>query len=316
MTLTTVQLIHGITIHMINEIAIADLDCVYLSYDEPQKEKFWVDIKNSIPWAVRVDGVKGSDAAHKAAAAASTTDRFILIDGDNLPDYSFFGLTLRLTNLTENYVFRWKAKNVVNGLIYGNGGISCWTKDYVNNMRTHEVSDGRNETLVEFCFDPKYIPMYNCYSTTYPNGSPMQAWRAGFREGVKMCLDKGRKLDIEEFKKMLTWRNIEYLNIWHSIGADVDNGWWTTYGARYGTYKLMLDPTWDYTEVQSFDRLNEIFKYCMGLSPDQRREHFNSISAELRDKLELPVIDMNAQQSDFWKKYYTQLHRNKGIMDV
>lgn len=310
------QLIHGITIDMINEIDIADLDCVYLSYDEPQKEKFWVDIKNSVPWAVRVDGVKGSDAAHKAAAAASTTDRFILIDGDNLPDYSFFGQTLRLTNITQDYVFRWKAKNVINGLIYGNGGVSCWTKDYINNMRTHEATDGRNETLVEFCFDPKYIPMYNCYSTTYPNGSPLQAWRAGFREGVKMCLDRGRKTDIDEFKAMATWKNIEYLNIWHSIGADVDNGWWTIYGARYGTYKLMLEPSWDYTEVQSFDRLNGIFNYCFNLSPDARRDHFNSISAELRNKLNLPAIDMNPAQSEFWKKYYTQLHKNRGIMDA
>jgi hypothetical protein len=301
---------------MIKEIDIADLDCVYLSYDEPQKEKFWVDIKNSIPWAVRIDGVKGSDAAHKAAAAASTTDRFILIDGDNLPDYSFFGQRLLLTETTQDCVFRWRAKNVINGLNYGNGGISCWTKDYINNMRTHEATDGRDETLVEFCFDPKYIPMHNCYSTTYPNGSALQAWRAGFREGVKMCLDRGRKIGIDEFKAMATWKNIEYLNIWHSIGADVDNGWWTIYGARYGTYKLMLEPAWDYTEVQSFDRLVEIFNYCFGLSPEARKDHFNSISAALRDKLDLPAINMNAVQSEFWKQYYTQLHKNRGIMDA
>ncbi len=43
-------------------VEIADLDCIYLSYDEPQKEEFWVKIKNMIPWARRVDKVKGSDA--------------------------------------------------------------------------------------------------------------------------------------------------------------------------------------------------------------------------------------------------------------
>jgi hypothetical protein len=51
-------------------------------------------IKNMVPWATRVDGIKGSDAAHKAAAAASTTERFILIDGDNIPDAAFFNQTL------------------------------------------------------------------------------------------------------------------------------------------------------------------------------------------------------------------------------
>ena len=48
------------------KIDVADLDVVYLSYDEPQKEEFWVKIQNMIPWAVRVDGVKGSDAAQSS----------------------------------------------------------------------------------------------------------------------------------------------------------------------------------------------------------------------------------------------------------
>ena len=77
-------------------IDTADLDCIYLSYDEPEKEEFWVKIKNMVPWARRVDGVKGSDAAHKAAADASTTDRFVLIDGDNIPDDKFFNQTLEV----------------------------------------------------------------------------------------------------------------------------------------------------------------------------------------------------------------------------
>jgi hypothetical protein len=70
-------------------IDIADLDCIYLTYDEPQREEFWVKLRNMVPWVRRVDGVKGSDAAHKAAANASNTERFILIDGDNIPMKSF-----------------------------------------------------------------------------------------------------------------------------------------------------------------------------------------------------------------------------------
>ena len=66
------------------KIDIEDLDCIYLTYDEPQKEEFWVKLRNMIPWAVRVDGVKGSDAAHKAAAEISTTERFILIESSFL----------------------------------------------------------------------------------------------------------------------------------------------------------------------------------------------------------------------------------------
>ena len=77
-------------------VDVADLSVVYLSYNEPQREEFWAIIQNHVPWAVRVDGVHGSDSAHKAAAAASETERFILIDGDNMPDWEFFNLTLEL----------------------------------------------------------------------------------------------------------------------------------------------------------------------------------------------------------------------------
>jgi hypothetical protein len=76
----------------------------------------------------------------------------------------------------------------INGLMYGNGGLSCWTKEFVYAMRTHENTDGSEANDVEFCFYPNYWAMHDCYSTTYPNATPFQAWRAGFREGVKMCL--------------------------------------------------------------------------------------------------------------------------------
>jgi hypothetical protein len=60
------------------------------------KKKLGLKYKIWCPWAKRVDGIKGSDAAHKAAADASSTDRFVLIDGDNIPDAEFFNLQLKL----------------------------------------------------------------------------------------------------------------------------------------------------------------------------------------------------------------------------
>jgi hypothetical protein len=102
-----------------------------------------------VPWAQRVDGVKGSDAAHKAAGTISTTERFVLIDGDNIPDPNFFNQTLTFpTEEWEHAVFRWRAKNHINGLMYGNGGLSSWTREFVANMQTHEATDGGTETLV------------------------------------------------------------------------------------------------------------------------------------------------------------------------
>ena len=222
-------------------VDIADLDCVYLSYDEPRKEETWIKIQNMIPWAQRVDGVKGSDAAHKAAADASTTDRFVLIDGDNIPDTEFFNLQLTLDDANKDCVFRWKARNHINGLMYGNGGLSCWTKEFVYAMKTHENTDGSEANDVEFCFYPNYWAMYDCYSTTYPNATPFQAWRAGFREGVKMCLNRGKRPTLQEFENKVVSRNYDHLCIWQTVGADVDNGFWSIYGARLGTWMTMLN---------------------------------------------------------------------------
>jgi hypothetical protein len=292
------------------KIDIADLDCIYLSYDEPNKEETWVKIKNMVPWAVRVDGVKGSDAAHKAAAAASDTERFILIDGDNIPDANFFNLTLELDETNHTNVFRWRAKNHINGLMYGNGGLSCWTKEFINNMRTHENTDGSIANDVEFCFYPNYTAMHDCYSTTYPNGSAFHAWRAGFREGVKMCLNQGAKPTLSEFKDRVHSRNLDHLTIWHNVGRDVDYGIWTIAGARMATYMTMLT-NWNYKEVQDFDKLKELFSTIEGHEPEMVA---GRVAEDLVTQLDLPINMMQAPESKFFKHHYRSNWHNRGVM--
>jgi hypothetical protein len=53
---------------MADRVRVSDLDFVYISFREPNKEQNWADLKNKVPWAKRVDGVVGFDSAHKAAA--------------------------------------------------------------------------------------------------------------------------------------------------------------------------------------------------------------------------------------------------------
>lgn len=295
-------------------VDIADLDCIYLSYDEPQKEEFWLKIKNMVPWAVRVDGVKGSDAAHKAAAEASTTDRFILIDGDNIPDEKFFNLQLDFTGKPEVYhraQYRWKATNVINGLRYGNGGISSWTKEYVMNMKTHENSEGDDKHTVDFCLDGNdnvYWAMYDCYSTTYPNYTSFQAWRAGFREGVKMSLNRGVRPTVEEFKETVASRNLNNLTIWHNVGCDVENGIWAIYGARLGTYMTMLTD-WDPQNVQWFDNYPVLWEEYKDRDPYVSSEFFGEA---LATKLGLPICTLSAEQSKFFKRHYLTDKHNRG----
>lgn len=292
-------------------IDVADLDVIFLTFDEPQQEEFWIKIKNMVPWARRVSNIRGSDAAHKAAAMASDTERFILVDGDNIPSPAFFNQTLHFpTPEYEKAVFRWRARNHVNGLMYGNGGLSSWTREYVLNMRTHENTDGRDETVVEFCFDPLYWPMHDCYSTTYPNQSPFHAWRAGFREGVKMCLNRGTKPTVAEFKQRVHQRNLDHLTIWHNVGADVEYGDWAMAGARQGTYMTMLT-NWDHTQVQNFDALAQLWETVRESEP---RLLANRVAEELGTTLDLPMAMLEAEQSEFFKHHYRSNFANRGIM--
>jgi len=290
-------------------IDISELDCVFLSYHEPNADANFAYLRSFVPWAKRVDGIEGSDAAHKAAAAASDTDRFILIDADNQPNPEFFNQQLRLDDRNRDCVFRWRAKNAINGLCYGNGGISSWTKDFVNNMRTHEATTGGDDTAVEFCFDNRYWAMHDVWSTTFPNSSPQQAWQAGFREGVKLCLDRGRRPSPEEFETATWHGNRANLVIWATVGADVEFGKWAIMGARQGAYMTMFEDDWDYHEVRDFKKLDILWNFTMdkGL---QQSEQFANI---LRKRLNLDILSMSPEQSAWFKRNQRQYH-NVDIM--
>lgn len=240
---------------------INELDVIFISYDEDNCEEHWADLENKVPWAKRVHGVKGSDAAHKAAANLSETDRFISVDADNIVDPSFFDMELDFDHpKLHGKAISWAAKNHINGLEYGNGGLKCWPKQYVLDMRTHENADpGDERNKVDFCWEDSYVQMTNQYSVTHPNGSPRQAFRAGFREGVKMSLSQGGKVDPNNFKKSIWWGNYKRLITWASVGADIENGLWAIYGTRLGCYKTNMTD-WDYVNVRDFGYLNNLFE--------------------------------------------------------
>ena len=208
------------------KVKIAELDIIYLSYDEPNAEKNYADLLTKVPWAKRVHGVDGSDAAHKACAELSETDRFVTVDGDNTIRQDFINQVLDFDEHTDlaNSVISWCGKNSINGLMYGNGGLKCWPKEYVLNMRTHENADANNlAAQVDFCWDIQYIQQNSCYSDVHNNETPQQAWRAGFREGVKLALDRGNKVSKEDFLLGHT-KNLNMLYIWMMVGSDITNG--------------------------------------------------------------------------------------------
>lgn len=304
-----------------SDISINNFDIIFISYDEDNAEENWADLVKKCPWAKRVHGVYGSDAAHKAAADLSKTDRFITVDADSIVNPDFFNVTLdeKLAN-DMGKVISWSSRNIVNGLVYGNGSLKCWTKDYVMNMKTHEESDSpRNR--VEFCFEEGYTQRNAVYSTTYPNGSPRQAFRSGFREGVKMCLNQGLKIPIKDLKEKIYWKNLIRLLVWCSIGIDVPNGIWCIYGSRVGCHMVNLTD-WDYVNVRDFEYINSLWEdqisntfesftsstmctrtgYCW--DDEKLKADNNTLGKILQDHLGLNIAEIDEQGSKFFRSVF------------
>jgi hypothetical protein len=119
-------------------------------------------------------------------------------------------------------------------------------------MRTHEVAEN-TKSQTDFCWDINYRQMNNIYSDVYANGSAYQAYRGGFREGVKLGLEGGTVVDARQLKNKVYERNYKRLLVWASVGADVDNGLWSMYGTRLGIYLTNIKrDEYDFTAVRDF----------------------------------------------------------------
>ena len=289
------------------KVNVPDCDVVYLSYDEPNAEKNYADLLTKVPWAKRIHGVEGSDAAHKACAKISETQRFITVDGDNLVQPEFINQSVTFvpgTDLTRK-VISWAGYNSINGLMYGNGGIKCWDRDAVLDMKTHENAETDNaKAQVDFCWDLDYVQLNDCMSIVENNYTPHQAWRAGFREGVKMCLIEGERPTIKDMKE-IHWKNLNRLYVWCMVGADVPNGLWAIYGAREGYFKTMCTD-WDFVNVRDFEWLNSYWNSKNKLSETDVIHACYDLGLELKNKLDAPIDPepFSSGQSKFFKQIY------------
>ena len=297
------------------KIDVTELDIFYISYDEPNCEENWADLLNKVPWAKRVHGVKGFDAAHKACAEQSETDRFITVDGDNIVMDEFFNQELDFPekdhdgNDISESIFSWNAKNLLNGLVYGNGGLKCWPKEYTLGINTHEAAtDGEG---MEFCWKLNYIQMNDIFSEVHQTASPFQAFRAGFREGVKLSLDQGTRVSPHVFHDKIWYGNFNRLNVWCNIGTDVENGWWAIYGARLGCKMTVLND-WDTNQISDYDWFKGFFEDTKNNieSDEHLRKLVNELGEEINEEVQgMMLFEPNDQMSKFFKTTFVNPKR-------
>ena len=280
---------------------IVEFDIVFLSYDEPNAELHYADLVSKAPWAKRVHGVKGSDHAHKAAAELVETEWFITVDADNIVDPKFFDLDLDMKD-PKIQVYGWCGRNKINGLRYGNGGIKIWKKDFVLNMKTHENSES-DRGQVDFCWEDGYRNFPRVYSESIITGSPFQAWRAGFREGVKMTLLDGVRVPPQEIKQRIWWHNIHRLRMWSTVGSHEENGVYAILGARMGTWMTNCT-NWNYVDVRDFEILRTVYENNVDHSCVEQDAQMLGVKIKQQLGLDWPWLD--SKQSKYILDLYDE----------
>jgi len=295
---------------MADRVRISDLDFVYISFREPNKEQNWADLKNKVPWAKRVDGVVGFDSAHKAAAELAETDFFISVDGDNIIDEKFLLETLDWTKTNKKAVHRWRGRNNINGLVYGNGGLVGWDKQTCLTMKTHENAE-TEENKIDFCWGVPHENLHNCYSTTVINATPQQAFVAGYREGVKMSTEKGKPIAPENFNRI--WHtNLRILSTWCTVGADVENGKFAMLGARMGSFYTVVDHKDNVFNISDLEGMADYFHSTV--NPNNMDSELEMFGNSLRQQLDMPIAEYDEEESRFYRFVMPQ-HVNRGVQD-
>lgn len=152
-------------------------DIVFISYNEPNADANYSALRVRFPYAKRLHGVQGIHNAHKQAAKMSFTEKFWVVDGDSQIEETFNFKAPK--DLRDDAVYVYRARNAVNDLVYGYGGIKLLPKQGTMNVDT-DATD-MTTSISENFFLVDEIASVTCF-----NSDAFSAWRSAFRECVKL----------------------------------------------------------------------------------------------------------------------------------
>lgn len=298
---------------------LSELSVVFLSYDEPNAEANFEALSRLVPAAKRVHGVLGFDAAHRRAGDVADSAHVLTVDADNMiTDPEFFTQQLRFSASNLARVVSFSAKLFHNGLQYGNGGIKIWPRTLLRGLRTHEAStDGR--LAIDFAYRVPYVQAPGCPSVSMVTATPAQAFRAGFREGVRLTLERGIAArdthpDLPpgaRLRQHVPETVYERLRIWCTVGRDVENGGFALLGARLGCQKAM-QPDFDLGLVADFEALSGVWAQEGAPFVDQRvalEARLGELREALNAVLDLNITELSPGASAFVKSIYRPKRR-------
>lgn len=236
---------------------MSELDVFFLSYDESVADRHFAQLQSVSPRAPRrIHGIKGLHKVYARAAEASLTERFITVDADSFVENDLVFHTTVNDQGRDTVVFAFPARNEVNGLLYGNGSIKCWRKHSLADLRTHEfAAEGIAQVDFHQVLPYQWLPQQgsiNRFAT-----DPFHAFRAGYREAVKLSLDPAAVASAAGALPTLSARTMHRLSTWVCVGMDVENGGWAILGARQGLIDYWLDRAFELASLSDFDYFAE-----------------------------------------------------------
>lgn len=293
------------TAPLTDSFTINTLDIFFISYDEPNAETNWKHLQEiTNNQAKRIHNVKGFDKVHKLCAKSSTTRRLVIVDGDSWVNSNILAVTLDDAE-HKTACFSFKSINFINGLEYGNGGIKIWDKNTLLDSNTHETSN-----TTDFCWDIPYYQIDQISGTTVQNASPYQAWRAGYREGVKLTYLNGKPINNWNSDRKKLWKgNLSKLSVWCSVGRDIENGIWAILGARQGLCET-LGSELDTTAINDYDWFNAKWQTVQDSDPESSATQY---AATLDTHYDFYIPELDVKSSKWFKHTYINPAR-QGLM--
>jgi hypothetical protein len=174
------------------------LDIIFLSNGEAIADKNYEHLlnitKDKPNRVIRLDGINGRVASQHAAANASNTPWYFLVNGKlEVSEDFYFGWYPNIYQSRRHYIFT--ATNPVNELVYGHMAIVANNKkltletvvrglDFTMDSRTQVV--GMNSGIARY------------------NSSEWDTWRTAFRECIKLCHYK----DKESMERLQVWSTV------------------------------------------------------------------------------------------------------------
>jgi hypothetical protein len=188
-------------------------DIIFISYNEPDADDNFANLKERFPLAKRVNGVNGIHQAHIVAAKKAMTKMFWVVDADAVILNSF-DFSYEVSEWDLDVVHVWRSLNPIVNLSYGYGGVKLLPKQLTINMDTDTTDMTMN-------ISSKFKAMEEVSNITAFNTDAYSTWRSAFRECCKLAI-----INNEE--------SLARLSVWCDLNNDAPYGFYAYLGALAG----------------------------------------------------------------------------------